>query len=592
MTANDDTRRLRLTPALTALVLGMVVLALLAATIPVASANHIFALHDLPTVVLIVTTTVVGVVVARHLPANPMGWLILGIGVSQILSVEGTVWLTLDYGVHHGRLPFGWLALLVQPAWGLTFVFFGLTILLFPDGRLPSRHWRWLLWTYLATAAVYLGGTWEISIAAIAGHHVIVDSSGELASLDHPGSATAWWAAVQNVFLWLLAVSLLAAVGRQLVGFVKSSGERRQQVKWALSGTAVSVTCGFLALSLPDNANPIVSAIGNAAIAGVPALPIGIGVAILRYRLYDIDRIISRTLAYAIVTGLLAGVYAGVVLLATQVLDITSPVAVAGATLVAAALFSPLRARVQRLVDRRFNRARYDADQTVAAFAARLQDAVDPDGVRADLLSVVHRSLEPVHLSVWFPSDGGAARETQQCAAGAPGPAAHVRGFQLRGRPRSWHQPGQGGHHQQQRSHLEHAALEGQAVPMAERAEEQHAGHGDADGVTDLLGRGQRPGHRSGCSGLGVAQHRGGQRGDAQPLPGAEQHQPGEQPGDRAAGPGVRRGQVQGGVAERRGHGPGGDHRPAEPHGQRGSPERGEQVAGGQEGKHPARGQR
>ena len=102
-------------------------------------------------------------------------------------------------------------------------------------------------------------------------------------------------------------------------------------------------------------------------------------------------------------TGLLAGVYAGVVLLATEVLDITSPVAVAGATLVAAALFSPLRARVQRLVDRRFNRARYDADRTVAAFAARLQDAVDLDGVRADLLSVVHRSLEPAHLSVWFP---------------------------------------------------------------------------------------------------------------------------------------------------------------------------------------------
>jgi hypothetical protein len=412
MTTSDDTRRLRLASPLTALVLGAVVLALLAATIPVASANHIFALHDLQTVVLIVTTTVVGVVVARHLPANPMGWLILGIGASQILSVEGTVWLTLDYRVHHGRLPFGWLALLLQPAWGLTFVFFGLTILLFPDGRLPSRHWRWLLWTYLATAAVYLGGTWEISIAAVARHHISVGSSGELASLDNPGGATAWWAAVQNVFLWLLAVSLLAAVGRQVAGFVKSSGERRQQVKWALAGTAVSVTSGFLALSLSDNSNAIVSAIGNAAIAGVPALPVGIGVAILKYRLYDIDRIISRTLAYAIVTGLLAGVYAGVVLLATQVLDITSPVAVAGATLVAAALFSPLRARVQRLVDRRFNRARYDADQTVAAFAARLQDAVDLDGVQADLLSVVHRSLEPAHLSVWFASGGAADRGT------------------------------------------------------------------------------------------------------------------------------------------------------------------------------------
>jgi len=183
-------------------------------------------------------------------------------------------------------------------------------------------------------------------------------------------------------------------------------------VKWALAGTAVSITCGFVALSLSDNSNAIVSAIGNAAIAGVPALPIGIGVAILKYRLYDIDRVISRTLAYAIMTGLLAGVYTGVVLLATQVLEIKSPVAVAAATLVAAALFSPLRTRVQRLVDRRFNRTRYDADQTVAAFAARLQDAVDLDGIRADLVSVVDRSLEPAHVSMWFPPDGATARRT------------------------------------------------------------------------------------------------------------------------------------------------------------------------------------
>jgi len=124
-------------------------------------------------------------------------------------------------------------------------------------------------------------------------------------------------------------------------------------------------------------------------------------VAILRYRLYEIDRIISRTLAYAIVTGLLVGVYAGLVLLATQVLSIRSPVAVAGATLATAALFNPVRRSVQRSVDRRFNRARYDADQMVTAFAARLKDAVDRDAVQADLASVVHRALEPAHVSLW-----------------------------------------------------------------------------------------------------------------------------------------------------------------------------------------------
>ena len=128
----------------------------------------------------------------------------------------------------------------------------------------------------------------------------------------------------------------------------------------------------------------------------------GGGVAILKYRLYDIDRIISRTLAYAIVTGLLVGVYAGSVLLATQVLKFHSTVAVAASTLVAAALFNPVRRRVQHAVDRRFNRARYNAEQMVTAFAARLQDAVDPDAVRADLTGVVHTALEPTHVSVWL----------------------------------------------------------------------------------------------------------------------------------------------------------------------------------------------
>jgi hypothetical protein len=121
-----------------------------------------------------------------------------------------------------------------------------------------------------------------------------------------------------------------------------------------------------------------------------------------QYHLYDIDRIISRTLVYAIVTGLLIGVYTAVVLLATRVLPLSSPVAVAASTLVAAALFSPLRRRVQRAVDRRFNRARYDADKTVAAFAARLQDAVDLNAVRDDLASVVSQALEPSQVSVWI----------------------------------------------------------------------------------------------------------------------------------------------------------------------------------------------
>jgi hypothetical protein len=144
----------------------------------------------------------------------------------------------------------------------------------------------------------------------------------------------------------------------------------------------------------------------DVAFLALAVLPVTIGVGILKYHLYEIDRIISRTLAYAVVTGLLVGIYAGVVLLATQVVSITTPVAVAGATLAAAALFSPLRRRAQRVVDRRFNRARYDADQTVAVFASRLQDAVDLDSVRDDLATVVQKALEPAHVSVWLSERG------------------------------------------------------------------------------------------------------------------------------------------------------------------------------------------
>ncbi len=141
---------------------------------------------------------------------------------------------------------------------------------------------------------------------------------------------------------------------------------------------------------------------GHAALlVALVAVPVSMGVAILKYRLYDIDRIISRTLGYAIITGLLIGIYAGLVLLATRVLPLSSPVAVAAATLSAAALFNPLRRWVQLRVDRWFNRARYDADMMVAAFAARLQDAVDLDSVQDDLAGVIHRALEPAHVSVW-----------------------------------------------------------------------------------------------------------------------------------------------------------------------------------------------
>ena len=159
----------------------------------------------------------------------------------------------------------------------------------------------------------------------------------------------------------------------------------------------VIAVAGLFLSNVVPALDPAATAVG----VGV-VLPVCLGVAILKYRLYDIDRIISRTLAYAIVTSLLVGVYAGLVLLATRVMSARTPLAVAAATLAAAALFNPLRRRVQLRVDRRFNQARYDADRIVTAFAARLKDTVELESVRNDLASVVHQTLEPAHVSVWI----------------------------------------------------------------------------------------------------------------------------------------------------------------------------------------------
>jgi hypothetical protein len=263
-----------------------------------------------------------------------------------------------------------------------------------------------VLWVYAAVGTLWIAGAFTLTVGAIIGHHTQVDPSGNLVVLGNTARSAAWWNAVTNVAILLLAVCWLGSLCGHALNYRGSSGERRQQLKWLMTGSAIGGICLGITFTEPGNLSGIPRILSVIGTAGWLALPLSIGVAIFKYRLFDIDRIISRTLAYAIVTGLLIGVYAAIVLLARQAVSLTTPVAVAASTLAAAALFSPLRRRVQRAVDRRFNRARYDADAAVAAFAARLKDAVDPDAARAELLDVVHRSLEPAHVSVWIrPSD-------------------------------------------------------------------------------------------------------------------------------------------------------------------------------------------
>jgi hypothetical protein len=395
-------RRLRLASPATVLVLGCLTLALIAADWPFAGLAHLGVTSSTGGAQwwTFAPFGVVGFVVAWRKPGNPLGWCLVGLVVAAALSEDGSLYAIAAYRVRHGTLPLGWVAMLAQPGWAIAIVLIGLTVLIFPDGTLPSARLRWVLWLYLAMGLVWMGSAYILTIDAIARHDIRVDSGGNLLALDNGPASPSWWNVLQNVLLVALALSLLVSLAGQVASYRRSSGERREQLKWLLGGFAVTVAGLALAVTL-GRLTGFWSVVGHVAIVTILAVPVSMGVAIFKYRLYDIDRVLSRTLAYAIVTGLLIGIYAGLVLLAQQVLRFSSPVAVAASTLAAAALFNPVRRRVQHAVDRRFNRARYDADQTVTAFAARLQDAVDLDAVRDDLAGVVLAALEPAHLALW-----------------------------------------------------------------------------------------------------------------------------------------------------------------------------------------------
>jgi len=401
-------RRWRLASPVTALIVGGFVLAVMVAQIPLAGLAHqgLGASGGSLPIPFTAAYGVVGLVVAVRRPANPLGWLLLGTAAFITLSEAASFYTVADYRLHHGGLPLGWLAVLLQPGWAPGIVLIGLVVLLFPDGHLPSPRWRWVIAPYLLLGAAWLGGAYLLSAAALAGHHVQVDSGGNLLALDQSTGQAAWWDRLDSLFFPVQLITVLIALASQAISLRRATGERRQQLKWLLAGAAVCVVGGALT-ALLNGSHGVLAVIGALAVLGLLALPVGIGVGILKYRLLDIDRIISRTLAYALLTGLLVGVYAGLVLLATGVLGLRSTWAVAASTLAAAALFSPLRKRVQRVVDRRFNRARFDADQIVTAFAARLKEAVDLDPVHDDLVGTVSGALEPAHVSVWI--NGGRA---------------------------------------------------------------------------------------------------------------------------------------------------------------------------------------
>jgi hypothetical protein len=342
----------------------------------------------------------VGLLVSLRRPANPIGWLYAAAGLVWALEIPGRPWLEHLLGAHR-PLPlaaqlaatFGDVVYAPAVSLGVT-----LPLLLLPEGRLRSPRWR-------PAVAASLTGALLIVVGALKPTQLVsTPMANPLALHGWAGTAAQMADSVGGV---LLVGSLVASLVCVVLRFRSSRGVERQQLRWVATGAAAAVA-GVLTVTALLVGGALLGFTSDAwvvvAVLALPCLPasVAVAVAVLRYRLWDLDRLVSRTATYTLVTALLVVPYLLILPVATRLAQGSGSLAVAAATLAVAAAFQPLRRRVQDLVDRRFNRARYDAARTVAAFAARLREQVDLDVLTAELLAVVDDTIQPTQASLWL----------------------------------------------------------------------------------------------------------------------------------------------------------------------------------------------
>jgi hypothetical protein len=355
-----------------------------------------------PHVFVVPGYTTVGAVIAAR-TRNRVGWLFLAFGLIAALMVFTSPYHDRGVLIEPGSLPAAdVVGQLGSVAWPAGFLFLGLLLLLFPDGRLPSSRWRPAALAFVGSwGLVLLVGLFEPSHGTWYGG-IPQTNPLAIAALGHPAAR-----AVGAGALVVAQVSLAAMALAPLQRFRRAGPVQRQQLKWFAFVVGACFVSGLAAAALRT-----VLPIAAGLLLWVPAvgvlvgLPVAVGVAILRYRLYDLDRLISRALAYAILTVVLGLGYGGLVLALGQLFgtvgERTPSLAVAAATLTVAALFQPARRRIQQTVDRRFNRRRYDAARTIQAFSARLRDEIDLDTLAAELHAVVDQTMQPTTASLWL----------------------------------------------------------------------------------------------------------------------------------------------------------------------------------------------
>jgi hypothetical protein len=368
------------------------------------------AAETLPLLLASVSAATVGAVLVSRRPRHPVGWLLLGLGVSMITMGAASDYAA--YALLAGGGPLTgarWAALYADTGWILWPAAIGLILLLTPTGSPPSPRWRWWVWLTAAAPLVYM--------LAEALQRAPMDPplSSVVSPMALPPAVPA--EGLLEIADWVAAlvtqVALLVAAASLVVRFRRARGVERLQLRWvalaavlagvAAVGVAVGTVTGVEALWLVSSYSYIT------------VLPLTIGAAVLRYRLYDLDRILSRTLAWTVLTVVLVGGHAAVVLGLGQLLGRDSSLVVAAATLAVAAVFQPARRRIQQVVDRRFNRRRHDTAQTIGAFSDRLHQQIDLDSVTVELLTVVDQTMQPTQVSLWLrPSPSKLLRHSSQ----------------------------------------------------------------------------------------------------------------------------------------------------------------------------------
>jgi hypothetical protein len=333
----------------------------------------------------------IGLILTLRRPANPIGWLYAAAGLMWSLAIPGEPWVA-QLVAEHRPLPLAAQAAAVYGEfnWAAATVL-GVTLpaLLVPDGRLRSRRWRPVAAAAMAAGALTLVGSSlapaRLEDLPIANPFGLAGPAGDIASM----------LGAVGTLLWL--ATLVAALLCVVLRFRAARGVERQQLRWVAAGAAAAVA-GLVGGAAAPQGTPLSSVL----YASVLCVPVAVAVAVLRYRLWDLDRLVSRTVTYAVVTALLIVPYLLVVPAAGRLAQGSGSLAVAAATLAVAALFQPLRRRIQDLVDRRFNRRRYDAARTLDRFAARLRDQVDLDALEGELLAVVDQTMQPARSTLWL----------------------------------------------------------------------------------------------------------------------------------------------------------------------------------------------